>query len=184
VRDVNARSIGIEIVNPGHEFGYREFPERRSRRSSNWTQGFSRVIAFRLSACSAIRRRARAQTGSGELFPWKRLAEAGWAVAGGFEKKNGAVRNCTAVLRPIFRPRLRHSSGYGCFFGIYDHSVQRHWRPTKLDGIAECGVRTDFGGAAGRQSQRLNLSFPPRVRAKRAEDKLRRAPRRLRDIGF
>ena len=27
VRDVNARSIGIELVNPGHEFGYRPFPE-------------------------------------------------------------------------------------------------------------------------------------------------------------
>src|SRR3546814_17186527 len=26
IRDVNARSIGIELVNPGHEFGYREFP--------------------------------------------------------------------------------------------------------------------------------------------------------------
>ncbi len=25
-RDVNSRSIGIEIVNPGHEWGYRDFP--------------------------------------------------------------------------------------------------------------------------------------------------------------
>ena len=25
-RDINARSIGIEIVNPGHEYGYRAFP--------------------------------------------------------------------------------------------------------------------------------------------------------------
>jgi N-acetylmuramoyl-L-alanine amidase len=24
--DINSRSIGIEIVNPGHEFGYRDFP--------------------------------------------------------------------------------------------------------------------------------------------------------------
>ena len=28
-RDINARSIGIEIVNPGHEFGYRSFPDRQ-----------------------------------------------------------------------------------------------------------------------------------------------------------
>jgi N-acetylmuramoyl-L-alanine amidase len=27
VTDVNSASIGIEIVNPGHEFGYRDFPE-------------------------------------------------------------------------------------------------------------------------------------------------------------
>ena len=26
-RDINARSIGIDIVNPGHEFGYRSFPD-------------------------------------------------------------------------------------------------------------------------------------------------------------
>ena len=29
VRDVNSRSIGIEIVNPGHEFGYIPFAERQ-----------------------------------------------------------------------------------------------------------------------------------------------------------
>ena len=27
-KDINAHSIGIEIVNPGHEFGYRAFPMR------------------------------------------------------------------------------------------------------------------------------------------------------------
>jgi N-acetylmuramoyl-L-alanine amidase len=25
--DINARSIGVELVNPGHDFGYRNFPE-------------------------------------------------------------------------------------------------------------------------------------------------------------
>src|SRR5262245_61199546 len=25
--DINARSVGIEIVNPGHELGYRRFPD-------------------------------------------------------------------------------------------------------------------------------------------------------------
>src|SRR5690606_13476973 len=27
--DINARSLGIEIVNPGHEFGYRPFPPQQ-----------------------------------------------------------------------------------------------------------------------------------------------------------
>src|SRR5262245_397163 len=27
--DINSRSIGIEIVNPGHDFGYPEFPRRQ-----------------------------------------------------------------------------------------------------------------------------------------------------------
>jgi N-acetylmuramoyl-L-alanine amidase len=30
--DLNAVSVGIEIVNPGHEWGYRPFPTIRSRR--------------------------------------------------------------------------------------------------------------------------------------------------------
>jgi N-acetylmuramoyl-L-alanine amidase len=30
-RNINARSIGIELVNPGHEFGYRPFPEAQMR---------------------------------------------------------------------------------------------------------------------------------------------------------
>src|SRR5579863_832133 len=28
-RDVNAVSIGVELVNPGHEWGYRPFPEEQ-----------------------------------------------------------------------------------------------------------------------------------------------------------
>ncbi len=27
ITDVNSASIGIELVNPGHEFGYRDFPD-------------------------------------------------------------------------------------------------------------------------------------------------------------
>ena len=29
IQDVNGASIGIEIVNPGHEFGYRPFPREQ-----------------------------------------------------------------------------------------------------------------------------------------------------------
>ena len=37
-RDVNSRSIGIEIVNPGHEFGYREFSDKQIDAVSNLSQ--------------------------------------------------------------------------------------------------------------------------------------------------
>ena len=29
ITDVNSASVGIEIVNPGHEFGYRNFPDEQ-----------------------------------------------------------------------------------------------------------------------------------------------------------
>ena len=33
VTDVNSASVGIEIVNPGHEFGYREFPDEQNEQT-------------------------------------------------------------------------------------------------------------------------------------------------------
>ena len=76
--DCNAASIGIEIVNPGHEFGYRLFPEAQIAAvialigdiRDRWTIPDNRIIAH--SDLAPARK-----TDPGELFPWKRLAEAG-----------------------------------------------------------------------------------------------------------
>src|SRR3954471_3267029 len=76
--DVNARSIGIEIANPGHEYGYRDFPERQ----------IEAVIALcrDIVARHAIRRERvlghsdvapNRKQDPGEKFPWHRLAAAG-----------------------------------------------------------------------------------------------------------
>ncbi len=75
VTDVNSASVGIEIVNPGHEFGYRSFPDEQ--------------VAALIPLVSAIKDRhgvgrgnivghsdiapAR-KTDPGELFPWEALA--------------------------------------------------------------------------------------------------------------
>ncbi len=77
-RDVNARSIGIELVNPGHEFGYVPFAEDQisalialavSIRSRHPIAD-SRIVGHSDVAPSR-------KADPGELFPWKRLAEAG-----------------------------------------------------------------------------------------------------------
>ena len=36
--DINSISIGIELVNPGHEFGYRKFPEKQREMSRNFIE--------------------------------------------------------------------------------------------------------------------------------------------------
>src|SRR3984957_10050573 len=82
-RDINAASIGVEIVNPGHEFGYRPFPDVQidsvielvGEIRSRWSIDDDRLLG--LSDVAPDRKED-----PGELFPWKRLAEAGhglWA---------------------------------------------------------------------------------------------------------
>jgi len=80
-RDINSRSIGIELVNPGHEWGYRRFPE-------------AQMAAFRVLALDIIRRHLIAadavighadiactrKEDPGELFDWQGLAAAGIGV--------------------------------------------------------------------------------------------------------
>jgi N-acetylmuramoyl-L-alanine amidase len=68
--DCNAASIGIEIVNPGHEFGYRLFPEAQIAAvialigdiRDRWTIPDNRIIAH--SDLAPARK-----TDPGELFP-------------------------------------------------------------------------------------------------------------------
>ena len=80
-RDINSCSIGVELVNPGHEFGYHPFPARQ-------------MAAFRALARDLIARHrirpervlghsdiapARKQD-PGELFDWRSLAADGIGV--------------------------------------------------------------------------------------------------------
>ncbi|MDQ2861504.1 MAG: N-acetylmuramoyl-L-alanine amidase, partial [Pseudomonadota bacterium] len=69
--DINGASIGIELVNPGHEFGYRPYPGQQigmlidllADIRSRWTVPDSRILAHSDVAP------ARKQD-PGELFPW------------------------------------------------------------------------------------------------------------------
>ncbi len=76
--DVNSRSIGIELVNPGHEFGYRDFPEAQMTALIGLAHGIlarhpipdTRVLAH--SDVAPTRK-----TDPGERFDWARLAREG-----------------------------------------------------------------------------------------------------------
>ena len=133
--DVNSRSIGIEIVNPGHEWGYRAFPEAQ--------------VAALTKLCRAIMTRhaiapwgvvghsdvapAR-KTDPGELFPWARLAAEGigtWPTPGAGVTPDDEV---AAVLRRI---------GYGlapeteASLAETIAAFQRRYRPGRIDGVAD-----------------------------------------------
>lgn len=78
LRDINSTSVGLEIVNPGHEYGYRAFPEAQ----------IEAVIALAgeimdrhaIAPCDVLAHSDVApgrKTDPGELFPWQQLAEHG-----------------------------------------------------------------------------------------------------------
>ncbi|MFA5988710.1 MAG: N-acetylmuramoyl-L-alanine amidase [Sphingomonas sp.] len=75
VDDVNSASIGIEIVNPGHEFGYRPFPDEQIAAvielvaSIKERYGITRGNIVGHSDIAPLRKRD-----PGELFPWARLS--------------------------------------------------------------------------------------------------------------
>ena len=76
--DINARSIGIELVNPGHEFGYRPFPEAQMRALIDLCRGI--LARHPIPPCNVVGHAdvaPRRKRDPGDLFDWRRLAAAG-----------------------------------------------------------------------------------------------------------
>ena len=146
--DINSRSIGIEIVNPGHMLGYRAFPKRQIAaviglcRDAMARHGIrpERVLAHSDVAPGR-------KVDPGEKFPWQVLAENG---VGHFVR---AVRRGTG-------PALQTGSngqdvldlqsmladyGYGvertgdfdAATGVVVKAFQLHFRPRLIDGIGD-----------------------------------------------
>jgi len=75
ITDVNSASIGIEIVNRGHEWGYRPFPEEQMESiillvsDIKERHGVTRGNVVGHSDVAPVRKRD-----PGELFPWNQLA--------------------------------------------------------------------------------------------------------------
>jgi N-acetylmuramoyl-L-alanine amidase len=144
VRDLNSTSIGIELVNPGHEFGYRPFPEPQIAALIDLLGGITarhRVLPENLVGHSDIAPARKSDPG--ELFPWARLAEAGFglwpepAVAvAGVPDFNGALRRLSEIGYAVpLTPELG-SDIFDPATGTTDviTAFQRRFRPAKVDG--------------------------------------------------
>ncbi len=82
ITDVNSASIGIEIVNPGHEFGYMPFPEPQMDAVVALVAGI--VQRFGVAPAMVVGHSDVAparKDDPGELFDWPGLARAGLALA-------------------------------------------------------------------------------------------------------
>jgi len=127
IEDVNSASIGIEIVNPGHEFGYRPFPEQQIEaliplvHGIKERHGITRGNIVGHSDIAPARKKD-----PGELFPWgqlarlrlalprptKNLMDPGWTDAGfllALERFGYDVTDplaATVAFQRRFRPEL------------------------------------------------------------------------------
>lgn len=102
--DLNARSIGIEIVNPGHEFGYRKFPARQIDMVIALVRDIKTrhpVSPARMLGHSDVAPQRKEDPG--ELFPWGRLAAEGLAIGryAGEEDASISYEDALAMLRAI-----------------------------------------------------------------------------------
>jgi len=149
--DINSRSIGIEICNPGHDFGYPDFPARQIAAVTTLCRSILTRNVIRPENIVAHSDVAPARKQDpGEKFPWKRLAQSGVGLwvdipndTGDAISPNDTGERVTALQRSLA------TYGYGLeASGRYDIATkevviafQRHFRPHKVDGIADAGMR-------------------------------------------
>lgn len=144
-RDINAHSIGIELVNPGHEWGYRPFAEPQMAA----LEALARDIVARhpirpefvLGHSDVAPPR---KEDPGELFDWKRLARAGIGIWPDFATEPGDIPQDAAAAQ-----RRLSAIGYEVpQSGALDESTravvtafQRHFRPARCDGALDLETR-------------------------------------------
>ena len=153
--ELNGRSIGIEIVNPGHEWGYRDFPALQ--------------MAVVCDLCLAILSRhaipARnvvahsdvapdRKEDPGEKFDWRGLAQNGvglWPQDVPDLGTNDAVHDAD-LLRDVRTAlveigyRVAPEGAFDPALATVLRAFQRHWRPEAITGQADAGTRARLRG--------------------------------------
>jgi N-acetylmuramoyl-L-alanine amidase len=149
--DLNSASIGIEIVNRGHDLDYPDFPAAQidavialcADIARRWTIAPQRILAHSDIAPSR-------KIDPGEKFPWDALFAAGVGhyvppvgLGGGRVLSPGEQGQAVAALQAQLA-----LYGYGLdITGLYDDQTrcvvaafQRHFRPARVDGIADAST--------------------------------------------
>jgi len=122
--NVNGRSIGIELVNPGHEYGYRDFAEPQIASLITLCHGILQrhpVPAWRVLAHSDVAPTRKEDPG--ELFPWVELAKAGIGL---WPEATQSDLAADALAGYGYDPNAPQDKVITAF--------QRHFRPATLDG--------------------------------------------------
>jgi len=161
-RDVNPISIGIEVVNPGHECGYRAFPEAQMKSVAALSLDIIRhhKIAPRdVVAHSDIAPQRKEDPG--ELFNWQWLARQGVGLWPG-KRGRGIEKGRTLKIDDSGDAVLKMQSdlaeyGYDVAHdGVFDEATrkvvvafQRHFRPSDIAGAWDEASEAALAGLLG-----------------------------------
>lgn len=168
--NLNHTSIGIEIVNPGHDIDYKPFPTTQ--------------IDALLELLTAIRARydiprdrylghsdvaPGRKIDPGELFPWQQLAVAGFGIwpgdsLRGFDRNDGTILAKQGMMSEEvarLNETLSHI-GYSVFSGdVFSRATadaltafQRHWRPDLVHGTLDVGTQAVLDAIAEKTVRR------------------------------
>lgn len=146
--DINSCSIGIELVNPGHDLGYQAFPESQMTALEELLQDI--VFRYDVSAARIVGHSdvsPQRKRDPGELFNWQRLARKQLALW----PEIGTASQQTAILPGISGGEiaaLQQSLAYigyqlaidGRFGDKTGHVIQafqRRFRPSHVSGILD-----------------------------------------------
>jgi N-acetylmuramoyl-L-alanine amidase len=163
--DINSASIGIEIHNPGHDFGYPDFPETQLRVVEALCKDIiarHRIAPDRVLAHSDVAPGRKQDPG--EKFPWARLAEADighWVtpapvIAAEPGMGVGVAGPLVADVQLLFAKYGYGIEATGLIDGRTEQVVaafQRHFRQARVDGRIDQSTISTL--------QRLIAALPP-----------------------
>jgi N-acetylmuramoyl-L-alanine amidase len=150
--DINSRAIGVEIVNPGHDFGYRDFPDVQIEAVIELCRDILKrhpIPATRVLAHSDIAPERKQDPG--EKFPWARLAAADvgrWIEPMPIGTDTGLKPGDRGAQVADLQRALARFGYAADVTHVYDTSTaeiitafQRHFRPARVDGLADVSTR-------------------------------------------
>ena len=146
--DINSSSVGIEIVNGGHDLDCPDFPIRQVAAVIALCKGITlrrQIPKYRVLAHSDVAPARKKDPG--EKFPWRLLADSGvghWVEPAPIVRSEHKMLGATGE-KVLSLQRGLANYGYGVLpSGQYDGATmdavaafQRHFRPELVDGIAD-----------------------------------------------
>jgi N-acetylmuramoyl-L-alanine amidase len=147
--DLNGCSLGVEVVNPGHEWGYRDFPILQLAVVCDLCLAI--LSRHAIPACNIVAHSDVApdrKEDPGEKFDWRGLAQNGVGLwpqdvpdlgTTGTVRDAASMRDVRAALGEIGY-RVAPEGAFDPTLAAILRAFQRHWRPEAITGQADAGT--------------------------------------------